>query len=128
CLSTQGAVDQVVCAVRRDDVASPELVAYYTLKAGSAEPTVAELRAHCGATLPAHMVPSRFHRLDSIPRTPNGKVDRAALPKPAAGQPALLASSRPRSELEHTILEVWCSVLGIPSASVHDNFFELGGT
>jgi amino acid adenylation domain-containing protein len=128
CLSTLGAVEQVVCAVRRDDPASPELVAYYALKAGSAEPTVAELRAHCGATLPAYMVPSRFQRLDSIPRTPNGKVDRAALPKPAAGQLVSLAPSRPRSELERTLLEIWCSVLGIPSAGVHDNFFELGGT
>jgi amino acid adenylation domain-containing protein len=128
CLSTQGSLDQVVCAVRRDDAPSPELVAYYALKAGSAEPTVAELRAHCGATLPAHMVPSRFHRLDSIPRTLNGKVDRAALPRPPARQPASPAPSRPQSELEHTILEVWCSVLGIPSAGVHDNFFELGGT
>jgi amino acid adenylation domain-containing protein len=131
CLSTFGALEQVACTVRRDDPAAPELAAYYTLRAGSAEPTVADLRAHCGAVLPAHMVPSRFRCLDAIPRTPNGKVDRAALPRSAverSAAPARSAPSRPRSDVERMLVEIWCSVLGIPSAGVHDNFFELGGT
>jgi amino acid adenylation domain-containing protein len=129
CLSTLGALDQVACTVRRDDPAAPELAAYFTLRAGSTEPTVAELRAHCGVILPPHMVPSRFRRLDAIPRTPNGKVDRSALPRPAAEKAAgPSAPSRPRSDVERTLTEIWCSVLGIPAAGVHDNFFELGGT
>ncbi len=129
CLSTLGAIEQVACAVRHDDPAAPELTAYFTLRAGSTEPTVAELRAHCGIVLPPHMVPSRFRRLDAIPRTPNGKLDRSALPRPAA-EPAAgpSAPSRPRSDVERTLTEIWCSVLGIPSAGVHDSFFELGGT
>jgi amino acid adenylation domain-containing protein len=126
-LSTQGAVDQVVCAVRRD-VPTPELVAYYTLKAGCAEPSVAELRAHCGAVLPGHMVPSRFRRLEAIPRTPNGKVDRAALPSPAVAAAPREVETRPRSEVERALIDTWRSVLGIPAVGVHDNFFELGGT
>jgi amino acid adenylation domain-containing protein len=129
CLSTQPAVEQVVCSVRRDVPTNPELVAYFTLRSGSAEPTVADLRAHCGAVLPSHMIPSKFRRLDALPRTPNGKVDRAALPAPA-DEPASATPSdgRPRSEVESALLDIWRSVLGVPSVSVHDNFFELGGT
>ncbi len=129
CLSALEGIEQVVCAVR--DVQSPELVAYYTLRRGALDPTVAELRAHCGAVLPAHMVPSRFRRIEAIPRTPNGKVDRGALPAPlvdASEASASSAPARPRSDVERVLLEIWCSVLGISSAGIHDNFFELGGT
>ena len=128
CLSTFKGIEQVACAVRRDDPEAPELVAYYVLASGAAEPTVADLRAHCHRALPVYMVPSRFQRLSTLARTPNGKLDRAALPKPDADAPASRRPSLPRSDIERTILDIWCSVLAIPSASVHDNFFELGGT
>ena len=130
-LSSFEAIDQVVCVVRRDDPANPELVAYYTLSGAHEEPTVAELRTHCGGALPAHMVPTRFQRLDALPRTPNGKVDRNALPSPRADLPAnaaLAAPAVPRSDIERTLLEIWCVVLHLSSAGIHDNFFELGGT
>ncbi len=129
CLSTQPSIEQVVCTVRRDVPTNPELVAYYTLRSGAADPAVAELRAHCGAALPSHMIPSKFRRLDALPRTPNGKVDRAALPAPAEEpSSATPTDGRPRSEVESTLLDIWRTVLGVPSATVHDNFFELGGT
>ena len=129
-LSGFAGIEQVVCIVRRDDPENPELVAYYVLKPSAPEPSVAELRQHCGAALPAYMVPSRFARLDALPLTPNGKVDRKALPAPDGERavPAQATPSMPRSDVERALLDIWCSVLSISTASVNDNFFELGGT
>jgi amino acid adenylation domain-containing protein len=130
-LSTFAGIEQVVCIVRRDDPENPELVAYYVLKPSAPEPIVAELRQHCGATLPVYMVPSRFGRLDALPFTPNGKVDRKALPKFDGERPAAVtqaAPSMPRSDLERSLVDIWCRVLSISTASVNDSFFELGGT
>jgi amino acid adenylation domain-containing protein len=126
-LSSATGVELVACTVRSEDPRGQELVAYYTLRAGFPEPSVAALRAHCSAVLPAHMVPSRFQLLASMPRTPNGKVDRSALPAPA--EPAAGRSpSPPRSDLERALLRIWCSVLEVPSVGIHDGFFDLGGT
>ena len=130
-LCTLDCIEQAVCIVRRDDPENPELVAYFTLKASFKEPTTVELRDHCSATLPTHMVPSRFRLLDAFPRTPNGKIDRAALPKPTVEQvidKVQTARSMPRSDIESGLLEIWCEVLSLGSASVNDSFFELGGT
>jgi amino acid adenylation domain-containing protein len=127
-LSTAPSVEQAVCAVRRDDPANHELVAYYTVKPG--HPASIDLRAHCAATLAPHMVPSRFVRLAALPRTLNGKVDRGALPAPAAASSTAEPSvpALPRSDVERVLVEIWCSVLSLPAAGVHDNFFDLGGT
>jgi thioesterase domain-containing protein/acyl carrier protein len=75
------------------------------------------------------MVPAAFVQLDSLPLSPNGKVDRRALPAPelpAAGQ-AAGADSRPRTPLEATLAGIWAEVLGVPAVGIHDNFFALGG-
>ncbi|MGZ4106493.1 MAG: phosphopantetheine-binding protein, partial [Tumebacillaceae bacterium] len=78
--------------------------------------------------LPDYMVPSAFVILDDFPLTPNGKVDRKALPQPdrnrASSQAEFVA---PRNELEEIVADVWKQVLGIDKISVYDNFFELGG-
>jgi amino acid adenylation domain-containing protein len=126
-LSSLSGVEQVVCIVRRDDPENPELVAYYVLAESSPEPSVSELREHCAATLPAYMVPSRFSRLEALPRTPNGKVDRQALPQLFRERPHADAPSMPRSDIERTLMDIWCSALSIQTASVNENFFELGG-
>lgn len=130
-LSLMPSLESVVADVLRDDPANPELVAYFTLKPGSTEaPAVADMRAHCAATLPAHMVPSRFRCLDAMPRTPNGKVDRKRLPgfAPAVATAAPATAARPSGEVERVVMEVLCSVLGISSAGMHESFFDLGGT
>lgn len=130
-MSAFDGIDQIVAVVRRDDPENPELAAYFTLKPGTPEPTVAMLRQHCGAILPAYMVPSRFMRLDTLPRTPNGKVDRASLPRPvgvSSPAPVSAAPALPRSGIERALLEIWRGVLSLQTASVNDNFFELGGT
>jgi amino acid adenylation domain-containing protein len=130
-LSTLAGIEQVVCVVRKDNPENPELVAYYTCNTGQTEPTIAALRSHCGMALPSHMVPSRFRRLDAIPRTPNGKVDRAALPSPVVEQSPGDSGPAPaiaRNDLERVLTEIWCSVLALPSAGINDSFFDLGGT
>jgi amino acid adenylation domain-containing protein len=130
-LSAFPGIAQVVAVVRRDDPDNPELVAYYTLRGEAAEPSVAQLRQHCGGTLPAYMVPSRFRRLDVLPLTPNGKVDRKALPKPSETReaaPKRAAESLPRSDIERALADIWRAALSQDSVGANDNFFELGGT
>jgi amino acid adenylation domain-containing protein len=110
--------------VARDDTSAPgerRLVAYVV---GQAEAD--GLREHLRLTLPEHMVPGSFVAVGSIPLTPNGKLDRAALPAPECGAGAV--SLAPRDEMEQRVAEVWRSVLGISAIGVDDNFFDLGGT
>ncbi len=77
------------------------------------------------AFLPAFMVPESWVLLEAFPLTPNGKVDRKALPKPD------IESGRdyvaPRTELESALCQLWASVLGVERVGVQDNFFQLGG-
>jgi hypothetical protein len=74
------------------------------------------------------MVPSIIVPLDAMPLTPNGKVDRAALPNPFAAAPVDEAlHAPPASQMEQVVAEVWKSVLKVDRVSALDNFFELGG-
>src|SRR6185436_3687950 len=83
------------------------------------------LREHVAARLPAHMVPAAIVSIDRIPLTPNGKVDRRALPAPALESHAEPAA--PRTPAEETLAAVWSQVLGGRDVGVNDNFFALGG-
>jgi amino acid adenylation domain-containing protein len=130
-LSSHSAIAQAICVVRCDKPESPELVAYCTTKEGAVEPTEAELRAHCVATLPAYMVPSRYVNMRAFPCTPNGKIDRGALPAPGALPPArepAACGSRRGSDIERAVADVWSRVLSLPEPPVHQTFFEVGGT
>jgi thioester reductase-like protein len=73
------------------------------------------------------MVPSAFLILDSLPRLPNAKVDRAALPDPEGGRTLTEALVAPRDQLEEALAAIWSDVLGLTDVGVTDNFFELGG-
>lgn len=101
------------------------LVAYVT--PDGADLDTDELRSRLRATLPAFMVPDRIVRLDALPRLPNGKVDRAALPDPAgAGSPGGPRMA-PRTGTEATLSEIWSDLLQIDDIGVTDDFFALGG-
>ncbi|WP_205660481.1 non-ribosomal peptide synthetase [Amycolatopsis antarctica] len=120
------AIAEVAVTARRDG-AVQRLVAYLVPVAGTAVPSVAELRASLGRTLPDYMIPSIFVPLDRLPMTPSGKVDRKALPKPD-GRPELAqAYTAPRTELECQLCSIWSAVLGVERVGTQDNFFELGG-
>jgi amino acid adenylation domain-containing protein len=86
------------------------------------------LRAFLAARLPAWMIPSTFAFLETLPRTPNGKVDRRALSAPETVRPDLeTAYTAPETVEERWLAEVWAEVLGIERVGVHDDFFHLGG-
>jgi amino acid adenylation domain-containing protein len=84
-----------------------------------------ELRAYLAERLPGYLVPASYHLMAELPRTPNGKLDRAALPAPA---PAVRADYQaPRTPREVALARLWCEILGIDRVGLHDPFFELGG-
>jgi amino acid adenylation domain-containing protein len=89
----------------------------------------ADLRRHLAAKLPDYMVPTAFVVVDAFPLTPNGKVDRKALPSPdiAAAAPSARTIIAPRNEPERQLTAIWQQVLGLPEVSVEDDIFELGG-
>ncbi|WP_438289009.1 amino acid adenylation domain-containing protein [Burkholderia pseudomallei] len=98
------------------------LVAYYT---GDAD--VVALRAQAAQHLPSYMVPSAYVRLDAWPLTPNGKLDRRALPAPADDAYARAEYEAPRGAKEEALAAIWRDLLHVERVSRHDNFFELGG-
>ena len=89
---------------------------------------IKELREFLKETLPAYMLPARFIALEAMPLTPNGKLDRKALPDPEANLIQNAADFiKPRTPLERQIAEVWQEVLQLEEVGVNDNFFDLGG-
>nr|WP_175653859.1 non-ribosomal peptide synthetase [Pseudomonas sp. Marseille-P9899] len=86
----------------------------------------AELKAHLKASLPDYMVPSHLVWLEKMPQTPNGKLDRKALPKPDASQ-AQAVYEPPRTEREQRLAQIWAEVLKVERVGLKDNFFALGG-
>ncbi|WP_349367909.1 amino acid adenylation domain-containing protein [Salinarimonas sp.] len=102
------------------------LVAWWT---PGAEPVdEAALRAHAAAHLPSYLRPSAYVRLQAMPLTPHGKVDRRALPPPDwSARSAAGAGEPPRDGMERRLAAVWAEVLGIDRFGRDDNFFELGG-
>jgi aryl carrier-like protein len=91
-------------------------------------PTAAELRAFLADRLPGAMIPTHLVQMESIPLTPNGKVDRDALPEPRHGRPPVVSIFRaPTTPLEGRLAAIWRDVLRVPRVGLDDNFFELGG-
>ena len=89
---------------------------------------VPQLRGLLEKRLPEYMVPSSFTLLDSFPLTPNGKLDRMALPAPDTARPADGRNYvAPRNETEETLAGLWADILALDRVSIHDNFFEVGG-
>jgi amino acid adenylation domain-containing protein len=126
-LAAQPPVQQAVVTVQPDLSGEQRLVAYVITTPGDA-PVVGDLRAALKERLPDYMVPSTFQFIDAFPLTPNGKIDRQALPAPDSGRPRLEASYIvPRNALEQSIAAVWQEVLGLDAVGVFDNFFDLGG-
>jgi amino acid adenylation domain-containing protein len=121
-LAAHPAITEAVAEVRGD-----RLVAYFVADALAA-PSAGELRHALKERLPEYMVPSAFVRLDAFPLTPNGKVDRKALPAPEAARPELgQAYAVPKNPLQELLAGVVASVLGLEKVGIHDSFFDLGG-
>ena len=131
---------EITAALDRHPAISSSYVAAYTGDSGEARlaayivlqsnvyPNAAELRAFLGSCLPDYMVPSTFVKLTRIPASAHGKVDRAALPKPASeNQLSDLPFAAPQSEIEQWLAGFLIALLGVDRVSRNDNFFSLGG-
>ncbi|HEX2079484.1 MAG TPA: amino acid adenylation domain-containing protein, partial [Longimicrobium sp.] len=113
-------------ALVREETGDARLVAYVVASDPDAPPAGPELRAFLRERLPEYMVPSAFVALDAFPLTPNGKVDRRALPAPDA-QAAERPFTPPRTPREQALAGIWREVLRRERIGLDDDFFELGG-
>ncbi|MBV6748763.1 amino acid adenylation domain-containing protein [Pseudomonas chlororaphis] len=123
-LAAHESVKEAVIMAREDVPGDQRLVAYFT---ADAEVSPDVLRGHLQAQLPDYMVPAAYVRLESLPLTANGKLDRNALPAP--GQSSLVSREyeAPIGDTETAIAAIWQELLGIDQVGRHDHFFELGG-
>ncbi|MEO3755182.1 amino acid adenylation domain-containing protein [Streptomyces sp. B6B3] len=120
-LATHPRVRQAVVVVHEE-----RLVAYVITPDGEAV-SPEELRDLLARTLPDYMVPAAYVRLDAVPLTPNGKVDRRALPAPDDDSFTRGTFVAPRTPTERRVAEVWRQALGLERVGVRDGFFDLGG-
>ncbi|MFD3995343.1 amino acid adenylation domain-containing protein [Streptomyces sp. NPDC058583] len=123
-LVTHDSVAQAAVIVREDRPGDKRLVAYLVGHGGTA-PDPDLLRAHADGLLPDYMVPSSFVVLDALPLTSNGKLDRRALPAPAATP--VSSGRQPRNPREEVLCGLFADVLGVPAVTIDDDFFRLGG-
>ena len=125
-LSSHPSVHAAVVVAREDTPGNKRLVAYVV--PGEGDCSQAALREHLRAALPDHMIPAAFVEMSALPRTPNGKVDRNALPAPEGQRPEQdRAFVAPRTPTEEVLAGIWAEVLRLDRVGVLDNFFELGG-
>lgn len=119
---------QMSVVMAREDVAGDKRLVAYIIPEPGQEPTIGDLRRFLREALPDYMVPSNFMLMDVFPLTPNGKVNRRALPAPEGGRPELESTYvAPQAGIEETVATLWKEVLKIEKVGVNDNFFELGG-
>jgi amino acid adenylation domain-containing protein len=123
-LEKHPAVAQAV-VIARDVGGTKKLAAY--IVSSMAVATAGELRDYLKKQLPEYMVPTDFVFLEAFPLTPNGKVDRRALPEPKNTESPSVDYIPPRNEFESRMARLWAKVLGREVVGVRDNFFDLGG-
>ncbi len=138
-LNRHPAVRECLVMAREDLPGHKRLVAYIvssqlSVVSGKSQLTTdngqltSEVRAFLKQSLPEYMVPSAFVTLDAMPLTPNGKLDRRALPPPDTERPKLAQEFvAPQNDVMRVLAEIWASVLALKQVGIHDNFFELGG-
>jgi len=120
-------VQDAVVLAREDAQGEKRLVAYLVARDPLAPPALEELRTHMQVTLPEHMVPSAFVVLRQFPTSPNGKLDRKALPAPDAATYLRRPYQAPQGPLEEGIAEIWQALLRVARIGRDENFFEVGG-
>ncbi|GLX14823.1 non-ribosomal peptide synthetase [Pseudomonas straminea] len=116
-------VEDAVVMVRDDGPGGQRLVSYYTGTPSGTE----VLREALRNRLPDYMLPAFYLHLQSLPLSPNGKLDRQALPAPGSEALPARIHEAPQGELEELLADLWRELLGVEAVSRHDNFFELGG-
>ncbi|MBQ0984632.1 amino acid adenylation domain-containing protein [Streptomyces sp. F63] len=125
-LTTHPGLRDAVVIAREDTPGDKRLVAYL-VPSGRSAPDPGGLRDLLGRTLPDYMVPAAYQFIDRVPLTPNGKLDKRALPAPGRDAFARPAHIAPRTPVEERVAAVWRDALGVERVGVEDGFFELGG-
>ncbi|SFW84399.1 non-ribosomal peptide synthetase, partial [Pseudomonas sp. NFACC04-2] len=126
-LAQHDAVKEAAVLVREDVPGEKRLVAYFTQHAPDEAADLDALRTWLLAQLPTFMVPVAYVRLDAMPLTPNGKLNRKVLPAPDLEAFITRGYEAPIGETEITLAQLWAEVLNVERVGRHDHFFELGG-
>jgi non-ribosomal peptide synthetase component F/alpha-ketoglutarate-dependent taurine dioxygenase len=127
-LREQAGVRECVVIAREEAAGEKRLVAYVVVEKGEREVAVAEMREELKKRLPEYMVPSAIVKMEELPLTANGKVDKRRLPEAEEGRREVEVSYvAPRTPVEEMLAGIWQQVLNVERIGVHDNFFELGG-
>jgi amino acid adenylation domain-containing protein len=124
-IELQPGVRQAVVVADREGT-DARLTAYVVSRRED-RPRMEDLRAALGRTLPDYMLPAFFVFLDALPLSPNGKLDRKALPKPDIRAGTSAVFEPPRTQVEREVANVWQGLLKVDQVGIHDNFFDLGG-
>ena len=120
-------IGEAVVIAHEDQPGDKRLVAYVVARPRTSF-TSSDLRRHLQNSLPDYMLPSVFVSLEALPMTPNGKLDRRALPAPESSRSSLeKAYTAPQTPTEQVLADIWSQVLDLPQVGIHDNFFEVGG-
>ncbi|MCT4619882.1 MAG: amino acid adenylation domain-containing protein, partial [Marinisporobacter sp.] len=117
-------VKEAVVIDRKDKGNDKYLCAYIVAEK---ELDVSDLRMHLSKKLPEYMIPSYFVQLEKIPLTPNGKIDRKALPQPEGNISTGVKYEAPSNNIEEKLVEIWKEILGIEKIGINDSFFNVGG-
>lgn len=124
------AVQEAVVVVRAEANAPQRLVAYLTIHdtvQKAKEELILELRGYLKKKLPGYMVPGAYVVLERFPVSPNGKIDRQALPSPESSSTSGEHFVPPQTAVEKTLAGIWAEILGVNKIGANDNFFDLGG-
>ncbi len=125
-LKSYAGVGEAIVVVREDHPGDKRLAAYVVTRPGQ-QATADELRKCVAKKLPQHMVPAHVVFLPQLPMTPNGKVDRQALPVPTTEEELRRDFEPPREGLESQVARIWADVLGAKMVGATENFLDLGG-
>ncbi|MGG3284410.1 amino acid adenylation domain-containing protein [Paenibacillus solani] len=123
-LLSHEAVAEIAVIAMTDEEGRADLCAYLV---ANREWSIQELRQHIMSQLPEYMVPSYFIEVQEIPLTPNGKIDKKALPKPDGEVWTGAEYAAPENEIQHMLAEIWQDVLKVKPVGIHDNFILSGG-
>jgi acyl-coenzyme A synthetase/AMP-(fatty) acid ligase/aryl carrier-like protein len=122
-LNEHGSVKQSVVVASKDERGNQRLIAYVA----PAEATTAELQRYLKERLPEYMAPSAIVALEKMPLTPNGKLNRRALPAPDNAATNAREYVAPVGDTETALARLWAELLNVERVGRHDHFFELGG-
>ncbi|MBS9386559.1 MAG: amino acid adenylation domain-containing protein [Dolichospermum sp. BR01] len=118
---------QISCVIVREDTPGEKQLVAYIVPQKNVTLTTSELRQFLGNKLPGYMIPQAFVILESLPITPNGKIDRRALPAPDLHSEIADKFVAPRNPIEEKLALIWTQVLRLEQVGIDDNFFTFGG-